>query len=188
MSRAHEPRPQSALTELGVPLALALACLVLLALAVQSTLLSYATILGVIPQLVLVVICCVAFIEGEHVGLVAGFFGGLFQDLQLADGSIVGLYALVFTVIGYGVGLLREYTTPDSVWTPVIAIGVASALAELAYALLAILLGQEWIGMALTAQIAGLVVLYNVLLSPLVFPLVKRVRDRYRPEHVRRLA
>ena len=188
MSRVAEPRPQSTLTEFGLPRALAIGLLVVLALALQSTLLSYATILGVIPQMVLVVICCVAFTEGERVGVMAGFFGGLLQDLQLAEGSIVGLYALVFTLTGYGVGLLREYTSQEAVWTPVIAVGIASALAEFGYALLAILLGQEWIDLGYTARVAGLVVLYNVLLAPLVFPAVSRVTARYRPEKVHRWA
>lgn len=188
MKREVESRPQSALTEFGLPRGIAIALLVVLALALQSTLLSYATILGVIPQLVLVVICCVALTEGETVGVVAGFLGGLLQDLQLADGSIMGLYALVFTVVGYGAGLLRDQTNHPSVWMPVAAIGAASGLAELFYALLAVLLGQEWIGFAFTARIAGLVILYNVLLTPLVFPLVRRTIQRFRPARVHRLA
>lgn len=188
MKREAGSRPQSTLTEFGLPRALVIGLLVVLALALQSTLLSYATILGVIPQLVLVVICCVALTEGDTVGLVAGFLGGLLQDLQLAEGSIIGLYALVFTVIGYSLGLLRDHTNQSSVWTPVLAISVASAAAELSYALLSILLGQEWIGLAFTARVAGLVVLYNVLLTPLVFPLVARTIQRYRPAKVHRLA
>src|SRR3990170_7031770 len=112
---AKEPRPSSALSEVGVPRLLAVGALVVLAVALQSTLLSYATILGVIPQLVLVVVLCLAFTDGEKVGLVAGFFGGLLQDLQLPEGSIVGLYALVYTLVGYAIGVMREYTPSESV-------------------------------------------------------------------------
>jgi rod shape-determining protein MreD len=183
---AKEPRPGGVMGEIGVPRLFAIGAVVVLALALQSTVLSYATILGVIPQLVLVVVLCLAFTDGERVGLVAGFFGGLLQDLQLPEGSIVGLYALVYTLVGYSVGMMREYTPAESVWTPVITVAGASAVVELGYAGLSIILGQQWIGLNTTIRVMGLVVLYNTLLTPLVFPLVKRVADRYRPERVHR--
>jgi len=59
-------------------------------------------------------------------------------------------------------------------------------VAELGYALLAILLGQPWVGLEFTVKVAGLVVLYNVLLTPFVFPVVRKIADRYRPERVYR--
>lgn len=183
---AKEPRPSSVLGEIGIPRLFAIGALVVVALALQSTVLSYATILGVIPQVVLVVVLCLAFTDGERVGLVAGFFGGLLQDLQLPEGSIVGLYALVYTLVGYAVGVIREYTPAESVWTPVITVAVASAMVEFGYAGLSIILGQQWIGLATTTKVVGLVVLYNTLLTPLVFPVVRRVADRYRPERVYR--
>lgn len=176
----------SVLSEIGIPRVFALGAVVVLALALQSTVLSLATIFGVIPQLVLVVVMCLAFTDGERVGVVAGFFGGLLQDLQLPEGSIVGLYALVYTLIAYTVAAMREYTPGESAWTPMIMVGIASTVAELGYAGLAIILGQEWVGVAITSRVVGLVVLYNVLLTPLVFPLVKRVAGRYRPEKVYR--
>jgi hypothetical protein len=58
--------------------------------------------------------------------------------------------------------------------------------AELGYALLAILLGQPWVSISDTAKVAGLVVVYNVLLTPFVFPLIRRIAERFRPERVYR--
>ena len=183
---AREPKASGFLADLGVPRASAIAAVVVLALAVQSTVLSYATILGVIPQVALVVVMSLAFTDGERVGLVVGFFAGLLQDLQLPAGSIVGLYALVYTLVGYSVGLLRDYTPAESVWAPVLTVAAASAVVEASYATLAILFGQEWVSITFTAKVIGLVVLYNTLLTPLVFPLVRKVADRFRPERVYR--
>lgn len=175
----------STLAEVGIARAAAIAATLILALTLQTTLLVQATLLGVIPQLVLVVIACFAFVDGERVGVVTGFFGGLFIDLLLPQ-SIVGLTALVYTMVGYGVGSFRQFTPGESVWTPVLVVGVASAVAEVGYALLAIMLGQPWVSISDTAKVAGLVVLYNVLLTPFVFPLVRRIADRFRPERVYR--
>ena len=161
----------------------AVTAILIVALAIQSTLLTKVTILGVIPQLLFVVVVSLAYLEGEVMGVVVGFFGGLFQDLLLPE-SILGLTALVYTLAGYAVGTFRSYVPSQSVWTPVITVAFASVAAEGSYALLAIMMGERWVSVANTAKIAGLVVLYNTLLTPFVFPLVKRIADRVRPERV----
>ena len=182
---AKEHRATSALAEVGITRVAAVAATLVLAITIQSTLLASATLLGVIPQLALVVIVSFAFVEGERVGVVTGFFGGLIIDLLLPQ-SIVGLTALVYTLIGYGVASFRQFTTSESVWTPVLVVAVASAIAELSYALLAIMFGQPWVSFSDTAKVTGLVVLYNVLLTPFVFPLVRRIAERFGPERVYR--
>ena len=172
---------------MGIPRALAhgslarivaVAALVVVALAVQSTLLAQMTLLGVIPQLVLVVVVCLAFSDGERVGVVVGFAGGMLLDLLLPQ-AIVGLTALIYTVVGYEVGRLRQFAPTESVWAPVMTVAVASAFAEGSYAILSIILGQPWVSLTYTAKVVGLVVLYNTLLTPFVFPLVRRVADRF---------
>ena len=171
--------------EIGLGRLSATAAILVLAVAVQSTLLVKATILGVVPQLVLVVVVSLAFFNGFRVGTVVGFTGGFLIDLLLPQ-SIVGLTALVYTLIGYSVGVVRMRTSVDSVWAPVAAVALASAVAELSYAALAILLGQPWASLTYTAQVTGLVVLYDTLLTPFVYPLVRRVAERFNPERVYR--
>jgi rod shape-determining protein MreD len=183
---AKEAKVPGFFSEAGIGRIFAVALVVLAALALQTTVLSRLTLLGVIPQLVLVVVISLAFLDGERVGIVSGFFGGLLLDLQLPPDSIVGLTALVYTMIGYGVGYFRQYSTGESVWTPVFAVAVGSAVAEVSYALLAIMLGRSWVSLVFTAKVTGLVVLYDALLTPFVFPLVRRVADKFRPERVYR--
>lgn len=182
---ASEPRNRGFLSELGLPRGVAMTAVLLLAVAVQSTLLARLTLLGVIPQLVLVVVVCLAYLDGPRVGVVLGFAGGLLQDLLLPQ-SIIGLTAFVYTLLGYGVGSLRHFAPSDSVWSPVFAVAIASGIAELSYAMLAIILGQEWVSLRFTAQVTGLVVLYDTLLTPFVFPLLRRIANRFRPEKVYR--
>ena len=181
-----EARVPGFFSEAGFGRIVAVGLVVLVALAVQTTLLAKLTLLGVIPQLVLVVVISLAFLDGERVGLVTGFFGGLLLDLQLPPDSIVGLTALVYTMVAFGVGYFRQYSVSESVWTPVFAVAIGSAIAEVSYATLAILLGRSWVGLVFTAKVTGLVVLYDALLTPFVFPLVRRVADRFRPERVYR--
>jgi rod shape-determining protein MreD len=174
------------LGEIGLTRIAAVAAVVVVALALQSTLLARLTLLGVIPQLVLVVVVSLAYTDGERVGVVVGFTAGLLQDLLLPPQSILGLTALVYTFVGYAAGILRQFAPPDSVWTPVLAVTLASAAAEVSYPLLSIIMGRPWVSLAYTVKVAGLVILYNTLLTPFVFPLTRKVADRFRPERVYR--
>ncbi|MFN2587025.1 MAG: rod shape-determining protein MreD [Actinomycetota bacterium] len=185
MAMTARQRAPGLFREIGLPRVFAVAAVIVVALALQSTLLAQVTILGVIPQVVLVVVVCFAYLDGERVGLVTGFSAGMLQDL-LPFPAVIGLTAFVYTLVGYGVGILRQYAPADAVWTPVLVVALSSAVAELGYAALAIILGEPWVGLGYTARVAGLVVLYNTLLTPFVFPLVRRVADRFRPEKVHR--
>ena len=182
---AKQHGPRGTLADIGLARMAGVGTFVLLALVVQSTLLARVTLLGVIPQLVLVVVVSLAYLDGERVGAVTGFAGGLLQDLLLPQG-IVGLTALLYVVIGYMVGVISQVWTSESVWAPVLSVAGASALAEGGYALMSILLGRPWVSLSFTLKVIGLVVLYDTLLTPFLFPLVKRVADRFRPERVYR--
>ncbi len=182
---AGEARMAGPIAEIGAGRIAAFAAMIVFAIAVQSTVLPQLTLLGVIPQVALVVVVSLAYLDGERVGVVTGFAAGLLQDFLL-PGSILGLTALVYTVLAYTVAFLRQYVGEESVWSPVIAVAAASAAAEASYAALAIIFGQEWVNLEYTLRAIGLVVLYNTLLTPFIFPLVRRIAARLRPEKVYR--
>jgi rod shape-determining protein MreD len=184
---SKEVKRPGVLAEVGIARVAAVSALLVVGFALQTTVLTRATLLGVIPQVLLVVILSLAFTDGERVGVVAGFFGGLLIDLRLEDPSaLMGLTALIYTIVGFGVGSVRRFTTSESVWMPVFVVAIASAIIEASYAGLSIILGQQWVSLAFTAKAAGLVVLYNTLLTPFIFPVVRRVAERFRPERVYR--
>jgi rod shape-determining protein MreD len=182
---ATETRGPGFLADVGIARVAAVALMIVGAVALQSTLLVKLTIAGVIPQLVLVVIVSIAFIEGPRVGAVTGFFGGLLVDLLIPQ-SIVGISCLVFTLVAYAVGTFRIYAPSDSVWVPLLAVAMSSAVAEGGYAGLAVILGEPWVSINYTIRIIGLVTLYDCLLTPFTYPLVRKVASRVRPEKVYR--
>ena len=141
---ARDERLGGSYGSIGPARLLAVGALTVVSLAIQSTLLARVTILGVIPQIVLVVVASLAYIDGERVGMTAGFFGGLLQDLLLPQ-SVVGLTALVYTLVGYGVGVFRPFMQSESVWAPVVVVAGASAVAEVSYAILSVIMGQPWV-------------------------------------------
>ncbi|MEA2447722.1 MAG: hypothetical protein QOK47_1359, partial [Actinomycetota bacterium] len=64
----RSPRRRGILAELGLARPAAVAAVLVVALAIQSTVLTKVTLFGVIPQLVFVAVVSLAFLEGEKVG------------------------------------------------------------------------------------------------------------------------
>ncbi len=155
---------------------------VLTALLMQSTLLAQIKLGGAKPDLVFLVTIVLAFLEGPSSGSLAGFVGGMAEDFLLNQPK--GITALTLTLVGYSVGMLRQYITSPSPVLPVGLVGMATAGGVLFYGMVSFLLGQLDVGFGYLVRIALLTGLYNAVLTPLLFPLVRRVAEASRARKV----
>lgn len=157
---------------------------VLTALVLQSTILSQIRLGGAKPELVYLVTIVLAYLEGPGSGALAGFFGGMAQDFLLAQPK--GITALTLTLLGYTIGALRQFITSESPLLPVLVVGVGTVAGSLFTSLVTFLLGQlkPGIGSDLVIQVALLSALYNAILTPLLFPVVRRVAEASRSNKV----
>lgn len=160
------------------------ALLILTAVLFQTTAFSRLTLFGVSPDLILVVVISFALLEGPSVGAVVGFSGGLLRDLLLD--SPKGLTGLSYLLVGYIVGSLRPYVQSTSVLVPVGGVFVGSLVGTTLYQTLLVLLGRASLPAGDAARIIVLTSVYNTLLVPFVYPLVRRVSAMYRRDHVLR--
>jgi rod shape-determining protein MreD len=150
-----------------------LAAVIAAGLLAQTTVLAPLRLLGARPDLLLLAVVAVAMAAGAERGAAFGFAAGLAADLLLD--LPVGLSALVYTAIGYGVGLARPYLAAGSAMVPAgLAVGasLAAVLASGALLRLLDLSGYSW-GFLLRAALAGAAV--NLVLTPLVYPGVRRL-------------
>jgi len=76
-----------------------------LALGLQATLVPHWSIVGIRPDLPLVAVVLLAYARGATAGTLAGFCIGLAQDLT--NPALLGLNALVKSLLGYAAGTLR---------------------------------------------------------------------------------
>ena len=161
---------------------LAWAAVVLTALVLQSTLFAQVKLAGVKPDLMYLVTIALAFVEGPSSGAMAGFAGGLAEDFLLNQPK--GITALTLTLVGYSVGMLRQYITSPSPLLPVGLVGSATVGGVLFYGMVSFLLGQLDVGFGYLVRVALLTGLYNAVLTPLLFPLVRRVAESSRARKV----
>jgi rod shape-determining protein MreD len=155
---------------------------VLTALVLQTTVFAQIKLGGAKPELVYLVTVVLAFLEGPAAGAVAGFAGGMAQDFLLNLPK--GITALTLTLVGYAVGMIRQYVVTPSPLLPVFVVGGSTVGGIFFYGLVAFLLGQLTVGASYLTRVALLSGLYNALVTPLVFPVVRRVAEASRAKRV----
>ncbi len=139
----------------------------------QTTIIPHLRVFGVQPDLILIVVVTYAFIQGPAAGSVAGFLGGLLEDLVLIRG--VGLNVLCKTIMGYVGGLVERALFADNILFLMIAIFVATILNQTIYAGLIFLLGEKVLFWSTFLDLILPSALYNSLLAPLMYHLLLRI-------------
>jgi rod shape-determining protein MreD len=150
--------------------------LLLIAILIQLTVLNNLRLPGGAgPDLVLVVVVAVALTGGPVEGMLGGFCAGLALDVAPPATHLVGQYALVLCLVGYGCGLLGV-SLEHSAWLPICVVAVGSAAGELLYALTGMIFGDPDITWTAIRHTLPASVGYDVLLSPFVLYAVARAR------------
>ncbi|MDQ3991428.1 MAG: glycerate kinase, partial [Actinomycetota bacterium] len=91
---------------------------------------------------------------------------------------------LTLTLVGYVVGMVRPYITTPSPLLPTMLVGGATAAGVLFYGFMAFLLGQLETGIGFVLRTAALSALYNAVLTPLLYPVLRRAAEASRPKKV----
>ncbi len=163
---------------------LAWTAIVVTALLLQSTIFAQMKLGGAKPELMYLVTIVLAMLEGPSSGAIGGFSAGMAQDFLLHQPK--GITALTLTLVGYAVGMVRHYIVTPSTMLPVVLVATATFAGILFYGFMSLLLGQLSYGALYLLRVAVLSSLYNALLTPLVYPLLRRVTEASRTKKVYR--
>jgi rod shape-determining protein MreD len=145
------------------------------ALLLQTTIFPQLTLVGAKPELVYMITILVAMLEGPAVGAGVGFGGGMAQDF-LQDAP-KGMTALTLTLLGYSVGLVRTYIISPSPFLPMILVGIGTFGGLIFYGIVAALIGQLDVSVLYLLRVSFFSGLYNALLTPLAYPVLRRISD-----------
>ena len=129
---------------------------------------------GGTPDLVLLCVVALGMTGGPTAGLIAGFCAGLALDLAPPASQLVGQYALVLCLAGYGAGRLR-FTLRHSALLALAAAAIIAAAGEVLAAVLTLVLDTPEVTGASVAQMLPPSVLYDVMATPLVMLVAVRV-------------
>lgn len=165
-------------------LPLRIAAVAIFAVILQETAVSQISIFGVSADITPLVVASVGLLCGSMTGAVVGFGMGMLVDLSLVQ--TLGITSLLFIVIGYWSGRLRELRDPSHGLVPLAVGAAATAIAGLGMAVIQFLLGVDAPVSLLLLQQIFLTVLVNTLIALPVYEIVRRILHRALPQDPRR--
>ncbi len=154
------------------------------AVILQVAAVSQFTVFGVNADVTPLVVASAGLMTGAVAGSLLGFGMGLFVDMVLVQ--TLGVSALIYTLIGYGAGRLRELRAPQATFTPLGLGAAATAAATIGFSVMEFLLGVDApISFLLLRQTLATIVI-NTLISLPVYALVRRWLRPVLPDDPRR--
>lgn len=165
-------------------LPLRLVALTFAAVIFQLTAVSQISVFGVSADLTPLVVMSVGLLAGSTAGAIMGFATGLFVDLVLVQ--TLGVTSLLYIVIGYWSGRLRELRDPAHGLVPLAMGAAATAFAGFGMAVIQFLLGVDAPVSLLLVQQIFITVLVNSLIALPVHALVRRIVQPALPDDPRR--
>ena len=150
----------------------------------QIGVVSEVPVFGVNVDLSPLVVAFVGLLCGSMLGAVSGFAVGLLVDLALVQ--TLGVTSLIFTLIGYWSGRLRELRDPQAGLTPLLVGASASAASLIGYSLIEFMLGVDApVSFELLRQIVLGIVVNSIVALPM-WAIVRRALEGALPEDPRR--
>ncbi len=138
----------------------------------QFLVVSQISVLGVSADLAPVVVAAAGFLCGSLPGAIFGFCIGLFVDLAFVQ--VLGISSLLYTLVGYGAGRLRELRAPAAPLTRLALGTVATVFALAGYGAIEFMLGVNTpVSYGLAGAIAATTLLNSLIAIP-VYALTRR--------------
>lgn len=152
-----------------------IAVLVITGLLLQSTVFSQIKLLGVKPELMYLVAVVVAVLEGPREGALVGFAAGMAQDFLIPGPK--GVTALTLTLLGYTMGLARDYVSSPSPLLPTFLVAAGTAAGVAFHEVTTFLVGQTDPGFGQDLKVAIFAGIYGGVLTPVFYPLLRRALE-----------
>lgn len=154
--------------------------LIFISYLLQTTVLQGIAIAGISPNLYLVLLVAVAYRYGKTSGMAAGFLIGLLVDL--VEGDVIGLYALIYLVIGYLLGFANKIYYHDDTTMPIFLVASSDFLFNFLIYVFGFLLRNRLHLFFYLRTIMLPEVLYTVVLSIFLYRLIHKILKMLEPK------
>jgi rod shape-determining protein MreD len=151
---------------------LRLALVIVAAVVLQTTVFSTGLhVFGVVPDIGLVLTVAIAYQQGSERGAAFGFAAGLAIDLFLD--TPIGLSALSFALVGYGVGVVKSGVVRSSRWNVPIMGFVGGIAGGALFVCVGALAGQDQLLAFRSVKVIVIAGVYDALLAFVAFPIAR---------------
>jgi len=138
---------------------------------------------GVVPNVVLLVVVGAALVRGAQFAMVLGFIAGVLLDLAPPADHIAGRWALALLLVGYVAGRVAPDGRP-TLPAVLATVAASSFLGTSVFALSGLVLRDPAVAIPDLLEVIAGAVVWDLLATPLVLPLVMGLFGRLEPERV----
>lgn len=158
--------------------------LILGAFFLQNNVFAASSLILTVPNIMLILVFSFGFIRGSSEGMTIGFFCGLLADVFFSE--TLGFSALIYTVLGYGIGLLGQLYYTDFVDMPLLLCLISDLTYHLGIFAFAFLIrGQRDFGSYFLSIIMP-ELFYTAVMTLILYPLFRKVNAMIEKWELRR--
>lgn len=155
------------------------AFIILVCFVLQTTFFQAIALADVVPNLLIIITVAYGYMNGEKEGMLVGLCCGLLYDIFF--GSVLGLFALFYMVIGYLNGLLNKLYYTDDMMIPLILIGASDFFYNFLYYICEFLLRGRLDFFFYVRRIILPEVVYTLLVSILLYRFLHMLNGLLKP-------
>lgn len=149
--------------------------LILVFFLIQNNIFAASSLIVTVPNLLMILVFSFGFIRGSLEGMLIGFFCGLLNDLFF--GNTIGFTALMYSVLGYGMGLIGNLYYTDFVNLPLLLCLFSILIYHIGIYVFAFLINGYGSFGSYLSNVALPELLYTGIMTLLLYPLIRRVEE-----------
>lgn len=157
--------------------------IIIICYLLQCTVFPKLALASIKPNLMIIVTSSYGFMRGKKEGMFIGFLSGFLIDIQF--GSIIGLYALIYMLIGYMNGLFQQMYFDEDIKLPLLLVSVSEFLYGIVIYFLMFLLQGEFEFVYYLSHIIIPELIYTIVVTLGVYPLILFINNKLEAEEKR---
>lgn len=150
---------------------------IILCFLIQSAMFHYISLASIMPNLLLILVVSTAYMRGRIPGMMIGLFSGLLVDLMYGS-YIIGLYALMYLLIGYFIGFLNRFYSNDDYTFPIIIVAISDFIYGFFYYIFEFLLRGRLNFLYYLRRFIFPEIIYTVAVSVFLYKLLHMINNR----------
>ncbi|WP_353096646.1 rod shape-determining protein MreD [Tissierella praeacuta] len=152
---------------------LILILVVLVNFFLQSSILPYVNILGVVPNTALLIVISISLFRGRYYGGFIGLIIGLIQDIVFAP--VIGINAFIYFFAGYLVGLVENKVTKENMLIPILFSIQGTIYYNFSYYVFMFFLSRDIPFLSFVKDVLLIEIIYNGVLSIPIYKIFSKI-------------
>ena len=159
--------------------------IILIGFLLETTLFPHLAFASIKPNLLLVITTSFGLMRGKKEGMFVGFVSGLMMDIFFGVGNMLGFYALVYTLIGYGNGFFNHLFYDEDIKLPLALISASELIYGIIMYVSIFLMRSKFDFMYYLLHVIMPELLYTLLITLALYQFILHINRRLENEEKR---